>query len=188
MKLSVEKRVTGKKGVTNQIRRDGNIPAIVYGVNQPAAAITVSGNEIKALLRNVKQGLLATTIFEIDVDGKSQKAVLKDIQYNVATYDVEHMDFILLNDEHPVTLNVPITLHGVADCAGVKLGGFLRQVIRSMKVSCLPKNIPQEFVIDVKDLSIAQSKMLADIPMPQGVSPLVKLNEVAVVIGKKAGS
>ncbi len=55
-------------------------------------------------------------------------------------------------------VNVPIQLVGTADCAGVKLGGFLRQVIRSLKVSCLPKHIPQEFTFDVRDLNIAQSK------------------------------
>jgi large subunit ribosomal protein L25 len=69
----------------------------------------------------------------------------------------------------------------------VKGGGFLRQVIRSMKVSCLPKHIPQEFFVDVRELNVAQSKRLADIEIPANVRPMGKLNEVAVIVGKKAG-
>jgi len=65
------------------------------------------------------------------------------------------------------------------------LGGFMRQVIRALKVSCLPKDIPQEFVLDVKDLSIAQSKRLSDIELPSSVRPLARMNEIAVVIAKK---
>ena len=68
---------------------------------------------------------------------------------------------------------------------GIKLGGFLRQVIRHVKVECLPKNIPSEFIIDVKDLGIRQSKRLKDLAMPNGVKPLASPEEVIVVIAKR---
>lgn len=188
MKLSVQKRSTGKKGETNQLRREGSIPAILYVENAAGTPIFVKGDEVQAVLRNMKQGLLATTIFELDIGGKKQKAIIKDIQYHVATYDILHIDFASISDEKSVTVNVPIQLTGVADCVGVKSGGFIRPVIRTVKVSCLPKHIPQELSINVRDLDLGQSKTLADISIPAHVQVKAKMSEVVVLVGKKAGA
>src|SRR5579872_3114792 len=177
MKLSVFKRTVGKKGETKQLRRAGKIPANVYGSQTQPEAISIDGDEVKAILRNLKQGQLPTMVFELHQDAKKFKAIIKEIQYHVATYEVEHVDFVLLSDQVPVTVNVPIQVLGTADCVGVKLGGFVRQVIRSLKVTCLPKDIPQEFSLDVRELNIAQSKRLSDIAMPAGVKPLGRMNE-----------
>jgi large subunit ribosomal protein L25 len=188
MKLEVAKRTTGKKGENNKIRREGNIPAILYNSKGEGHPITIKGDEFKAILRGIKQGLLATTVFELNVAGHIVKAIVKDIQYHVASYNIEHMDFLELKEDEEVTVNVPIQLVGAADCVGVKLGGFIRQAVRTLKVSCLPKHIPQELFVDVKELGVAQSKTLADIAIPPHVTPRVSLKEVAVVIGKKAGA
>lgn len=188
MKLELAKRTTGKKGTNNKLRREGNIPAILYNSKGEGHPVVVKGDEFKAILRGLKSGLLSTTVFELHLDGKRVKALVKDVQYHVSSYDVEHIDFLALDENEAVTVNVPILLTGLADCAGVKLGGFIRQVIRSMKVSCLPKHIPQEFSIDVADLGIAQSKTLSDIAIPSHIKPLARMSEVAVVVGKKAGA
>lgn len=188
MKLELKKRTTGKKGENNKIRREGDIPAILYNSKGDAHPVVVKGDELKAHLRSIKSGLLSTTVFELALDGKKIKAIVKDVQYHVASYDIEHIDFLQLSDSEKVTVNVPVQLIGAADCAGVKLGGFLRQVIRSMKVTCLPKDIPQEFSIDVREMNIAQSKTLADVAIPANVKPCARMNEVAVVVGKKAGT
>jgi large subunit ribosomal protein L25 len=188
MKLEISKRTTGKKGETNRLRKQGAIPAILYGVKESGIPVQVKADEIKSVLRTIKSGLLPTTVFELSGEGQKHKAVIKEIQYNVASYEIEHIDFALLYDDQPVTINVPIQMVGAADCVGVKLGGFLRQSIRTLKVSCLPKHIPQEFTIDVRELNIADSKTLAEISLPSQVRPLAKMNEVAVVVGKKAGA
>ncbi len=188
MKLALEKRNTGKKGETHRLRREGDIPAILYSSKGETIAVSLKGDALKALLRSMKPGLLSTTIFELTLDGKPIQAIVKDVQYHVASYDIEHIDFLRLSDSQPVTLNVPIQLTGVADCVGVKLGGFIRQVIRSLKVTCLPKDIPREFSIDVRELGIAQSKRLSDIVIPADVKPRARLDEVAVIIGKQAGT
>jgi len=188
MKLEVQKRALGKKGIINLLRREGNIPGIIYNQSGDTTAIHLKAEDFKAVLRNMKPGLLSTTVFELTEGKEKHKAIVKDIQYHVATYDVQHIDFALLSEDKPITLNVPIQLSGVIDCVGVKLGGFLRQVIRSMKVSCLPKHIPEQFVLDVTDLGVAQSRKLSDIQIPANIRPLAKMNEVAVIIGKKAGA
>jgi large subunit ribosomal protein L25 len=184
MKLTVSKRTSATKSAIKMIRREGDIPAIIYGLGQAVEKITVKGLEFQAILRNLPQGQLATSVFNLHMDGKTRKAIVKDIQYNVASYNVEHIDFLLLADDQAVTVNVPIQILGVSECPGIKLGGTFRQVIRTLKVCCLPKHIPSEFQIDIRDLNIAQSKRLSDIAIPEKVRVLSPLNEVAVVIAK----
>ena len=179
------KRLASKRSVNNQIRREGNIPAVLYRRGTPNELVSVDGVDFSEALRKMPSGRLATTKFTL-VDGDNHMAVIvKEIQYHPTTYQVIHLDFEVLTKNVPVNVNVPLEFSGVAECAGIKLGGFLRTVIRQLKVSCLPENIPSMFIIDVRELVIGQSKRLSAIVMPEGVKPLKPLNEVAVVIAKR---
>jgi len=184
-KLTIYPRKDLKKSETNRLRREGNIPAILYGQGHPNEPIWLKGEEWQTMLRHLKTGLLATTAFELHDGKKTYKAIIKDIHYHIATYDISHIDLMLLDESREVTVNIPIQLLGVAECVGIKLGGFLRQVIRSLKVSCLPKDVPSAFTLDIRDLNVAQSKRLSDIRMPDAVRPIGRMNEVAVVIAKR---
>jgi len=185
MKLSAKKRPTERKAEVKEIRRAGNIPAVCYSPQKKGESIEVDGTEFHAALRQIKPGLLATTQFELSVDGELAKAIVKDIQYDLTSYRVIHLDFELLDDKTPVEVNVPVQCTGVVDCVGIKLGGFLRQVIRSHKVRCLPKDIPQSFEIDIRELKIKQSKRISDLILPAGVTAVSKADEVVVVIAKR---
>ena len=185
MKLTVHERKGLKKGDTKNIRREGNIPGVLYGKGKENRNIVINGEELRAILRDLKSGVLSTTIFNVHDGKETYRVIIKDIHYHVANYSILHLDLTMLEDHQPISLNVPIQIVGAAECAGVKLGGFLRQVIRSMKVSCLPKDIPQGFVLDVRELGLTQSKRLSDIELPASVQPLAKMNEIAVVIAKK---
>ena len=185
MKLTVNHRKDLKKSETKQIRREGNIPAILYGKGQANQNIFIKGSEFQEFKRTLKAGLLATSVFELNDGGKIRKAIVKDVHYHPTTYSVLHLDFLMLEENEMVSVNVPIQVTGVADCVGIKLGGTLRQVIRSIKVKCLPKNIPQEFVLDVAELDLGKLKRLSDIAMPSSVMPIAQMNEVAVVIAKR---
>lgn len=185
MILTAKKRAEARKSHIKQMRRDGNIPAVFYAPGQTAQSIEVNGKEFETILRGIQQGLLSTTVFTLNIDGKKLKAIIKDIQYNLTTYKVIHLDFEELNDDVTVQVKVPINCIGMADCPGIKLGGFLRQVIRTIKVECLPKQIPSFFEVDVRELGIRQSKRLSDLAMPKGVKPLAPMDEVLVVIAKR---
>ena len=176
----------GKKGDLNKLRREGKIPAILYGRGPSATPIYVSKEDVDAILRQAQSGSLPTTLFELQCDGKTEKALIKEIQYHRTNYGIEHIDFAAVSDDKPVSVNVPIQLAGIGECVGVKLGGFVRHVIRNLKVSCMLKDVPKEFVLDVRDMQIAQTKRLSDLSLPEGVRPMAKMNEVAVVIAKKA--
>jgi large subunit ribosomal protein L25 len=186
MELNVKQRVANKKTENKTIRREGGIPAIVYSQGKEGVTCSVDKIEFQKALNQLRtSGTLSTTIFSLKNDKKITKALLKDIQYHVVSYDVLHLDFIELIDSVEVDVNVPIQCIGVMDCVGIKLGGNLRQVVRAVKVRCLPKNVPSQFEIDIRELNVGQGKRVSDIEMPKGVRPLMDSNSLAVVIAKR---
>lgn len=186
MKLQINERLLAKKSQLKQLRREGKVPVILYCKGRPNEQFFIDTAEFNAILRQMKPGHLSTTVFHLMHNGKEIKAIIKDIQYQLTTYSVSHIDFEELIKDTPVSIKVPIQCTGVGECEGIKAGGFLRQVIRHVKVECLPSHIPQMFSIDVTNLGIKQAKRLADIAMPKGVKPLAKMDEVVVVIAKRS--
>jgi len=186
MKLKVFKRELVKKSETNRIRREGNVPGVVYVRGKSTDAIVVDGSEFNGLLRTMQPGRLSTTLFNLeDESGKQRRAILKEIQYHPTSYKVQHLDFEELFDDVKVTLNIPIECTGVVDCIGVKLGGVLRQVIRKLRVRCLPKDIPTVFYVDVKNMGQSDKIRLEELKIPETVRPVANLHEVAVIIAKR---
>ena len=185
MKLTAKGRAKSKKRDAKRIRRSGDIPAVVYAPGKPSEMLQIDGQEFAALLRKIKPAHLATTKITLDFDEKKRIVIVKDIQYHPTTYNIVHLDFEELLDDVFIKVNVPINCIGMMDCAGIKLGGILRQVIRQVKVQCLPKLLPESFEVNVKDLGIMQSLRLSDIRIAEGIRPLAKLEEVVVVIAKR---
>ncbi len=187
MKLNAVERTNKKKSEAERLRRAGAIPAVLYSPGRENVMISVSAQEFQAILRSIKSGHLSTSVFTLVIDGKECKAVIKDIQYHPTSYAVLHLDFQELVKGGTISVKVPIACSGVVDCIGVKLGGFLRQVIRTIKVECPSEAtaIPSEFIIDVKDLNLFQKKRLSELKMPKGVRPLASMDEVVVVVAKR---
>ncbi len=186
MELKYSKREMASKGEAKRLRRAGKIPAIVYGPKMTPESISIDRAELQGHLRKVAKEQLSTTVFVLKSEaGATRRAILKDVQYQITSYDIIHLDFTELRDELPVRVNVPIRCLNVADCAGIKEGGVLRRVIRAIKVVCLPKDIPSEVTVDVASLGMRQTRRLSELTIPDGVRPLAKRDEVAVVVGKK---
>jgi len=185
MKLTMIKRPSDKKSAVKEMRRVGNIPAVLYSKGKPNESIGIEGTAFQTALREMKPGRLPTTVFTLTEGKRELKAVVKDIQYHPTTYQVIHMDFEELVPGETVCVKIPIQCTGVVDCVGVKLGGFLRQVIRFVKVECPSHQIPKEFEMDVKELGIRQSKRLRDLAIPQETRILAPLDEVVAVIAKR---
>lgn len=181
MKLAVSKRAGEKKSELTQLRYKGDIPAAVYSKGKPCDKISINGAEFAAVIRGLPQGHLPTTVF--DLGGK--KAIVKDIQYHPTTYNILHLDFQILDDKTEVDINVPVVCEGEADCAGVKLGGFVRPIKRHVKVRCFPGDLPTSFKVNIKDLAIGQSKKVGDIDFGEAVRPLAADKEIVVTIAKR---
>ena len=186
MKMQYTKRAVAKKSDVNRLRREGKIPAVLYGKGKESLAIFIEEAEFEALLRVVAKGHLSTTVITlVDSTGKEVKVIVKDIQYHVTTYKVLHLDFEELSEDVKIKVKVPITFTGIADCIGIKAGGVLRQVIRQLRVQCYPQDMPKSFQLDVRNLQLKESKKLKELVIPSTVRPLVDLNEVAAVIAKR---
>ncbi len=186
MKLQVQPRTVDTKSKVKAARRNGQIPAIIYHKEKEGESILVNESEFQAALRAVKSGHLPTTIFKLtDEKGASRDAIIKDIQYHPTSYKVIHLDFEPLQKEVPVKVKVPIVITGEADSVGVKLGGVVRIVMRHIRVECLPSDIPENFVVDVKDMNMGQVVKVKDLKLPNTLRPLVRGEEVAVTMVKR---
>ncbi len=186
MKINLITRADQGKTASRRLRREGVIPAVLYSRGQAGESIAIEREAFASHLRQVQKGHLSTTVFTlVDPSGKERKALVKEIQYHPTSYEVIHLDFEELLKEHPINVKVPIECIGVAECVGVKQGGVLRQVIRHLRVRCLPKDIPVDFKLDVSKLEMRQSLRLRDISLPETLRPLADLNEVAVGIVKR---
>lgn len=186
LKLNIKNRPAEKKSQAKALRREGLIPAVIYHRSKEAETVSLNELEFTTHLRGIVPGRLSTTIFTLTLEnGSHRKAILKDIQYNPVNYDVIHLDFEELIDNVSLNVKVPIECMGAADCVGIKLGGFLRQVKRHMKVNCLPEHIPSHFQIDIREMKLYDSKRIGDLELPETLRPLTKLSDVVVVIAKR---
>ena len=185
MEIRYTTRSTDRKKNLTTMRREGNIPAVLY-VKGKSQNITVIGDDYQAALRKMSKGSLPTTVFQLkDEEGNVTKAIVKDIQYHITSYRVVHLDFLELKEDTLISANVPIRLKNELHCSGVKLGGVLRPVIRNVKVRCLPRDLPAEFFIDVETLGMKQSRRLKDIDFPENVEPVANVEEVVVIVAKR---
>lgn len=186
LNLNIKTRPLEKKSEIKSLRREGSVPAVIYHRSKEAETISLNSLDFTTLLRGIVPGRLSTTVFTLTAeDGSVRNAILKDIQYNPVTYDVIHLDFEELIDNVHVNIKVPVEFLGVADCVGIKLGGFLRQVKRHIKVSCLPEHIPTHFPIDITEMKLYDAKRTGDLVLPETLRPLAKTNDVVVVIAKR---
>jgi len=182
--LATDPRNDLSKGATKRMRRAGRIPAVLYSKGAEPQSVSVDRAAFEAVLRKTADGHLSTTRFTLEIEGEKVEAIVKGIQYHVTTYEILHLDFERLTDEK-VTVKVPLRYEGEAECVGIKLGGVMRRVIRSVRVRCHPSDMPKEFVLGVRKLGLKQSKRVRDIKAPEGVQVLTKADEVVVVIAKR---
>jgi large subunit ribosomal protein L25 len=185
MKLQMNSRTAQKKSESKKLRREGLIPSVIYIKGKVSENVAVPEAGFSSLLRQVMPGRLSTTVFTLADDGKSRRALIKEIQYHPTTYNVLHLDFEELHDKETVTVKVPIECIGQVDSVGIKLGGTLRQVLRYVRVSCLPKDIPSAFEVDVRNMGLNETKRLADLSIPESVRLLADPSDVAVSIVKR---
>jgi large subunit ribosomal protein L25 len=138
-----------------ELRYEGNIPAVLYG-GSTQTHLSVSAADLKAVLYTPE-----VVFIELNLDGKTVKAIVQDAQFHPLTDLVTHVDFLELNDDKEVTLNIPVTLTGTSP--GVKLGGKLVQKLRKLRVKALPGNLPQEIAVPMESLEVGKSFRVAQV-------------------------
>ena len=186
VEIEISSRAAVNRGEAKRLRAEGKIPCLMYHRGSTGEIFWVQKAQIEAVLRELEFGFLPTTIFQLkDASGKKRRAIVKDIQYQVTSYDVLHIDFLELQNDQAVDVKVPVEFLNVAECVGIKAGGFLRPIRRHIPVRCLPKAIPTHFRIDVKNLDIRDVCRVSDlIALPAGVTLLVKPQDVVATVVK----
>ncbi|MCS7232985.1 MAG: 50S ribosomal protein L25/general stress protein Ctc [Synergistetes bacterium] len=170
------------KGESKKLRREGYIPAILYGGSLGALPIKLQRGEV---IRNISERDIEHTVYTMKLDdGKECDVLVKDIQVDPITDEVIHVDFLELEKGKAITVEVPIVIVGKEVCKGVKMGGILEQYLWSVEVECLPRNIPDRIEVDVTNLEMGESIHVEDLQLPEGVKVLEDPETTVVVISE----
>ncbi|MDX1481490.1 MAG: 50S ribosomal protein L25/general stress protein Ctc [Woeseiaceae bacterium] len=165
--LIAEIREDQGKGASRRLRREGKVPAIIYGAGRPPRMLAFDHNKV---LRQLENESFYSSILNIKVGEKSQAAVVKDVQRHPARPLVLHMDFQRIVEDEEIRMNVPLHFIGEEKAPGVKQdGGTVSHLMTDVEVSCLPRYLPEYFEVDVSNLGLNEMLHLSDIPLPEGV-------------------
>ncbi|WP_372592454.1 50S ribosomal protein L25/general stress protein Ctc [Guyparkeria sp.] len=182
-KIDASVREDQGKGASRRLRREGNIPAIVYGGNKPPQSITINHNE---LLKHLDHEAFFSHILELTVGGETDEVVLRDLhRHPYKTTVVLHADFQRITRGQKMRMHVPLHFENREESKGAKAGGVISVIHNEIEIECLPRQLPEYLTIDLADLDVNESFHLSQIELPEGISiPELALGEghdVAVV-------
>jgi large subunit ribosomal protein L25 len=164
--LTAELRDKTGTGVARKLRREGFLPAVLYGKSVDTQCLQVVEKEVDKILRS-KLG--QNTLINLSLKGgKGQKVIIKDYQGDVLTRRLTHVDFMIVSENQTITVYVPVRIEGKA--AGLTQGGLLEFITREVELVCQVGRIPEEIVADVSNLNIGQNVHLSELKLPEGVS------------------
>lgn len=174
--ITAEVRDDLGKGASRRLRREGKIPAVVYGGNKDPQSLTLDHDDF---YHHLEHEAFYSHILSLEVGGKKEKVVLKDLQRHPAKPFVTHADFLRVSAKEKLRMQVPLHFLGEDVAPGVKIGGgMISHNITEVEVSCLPKDLPEYLEVDMSEVELEQSVHLSDIPLPKGVE-LVELSHGA---------
>lgn len=166
VQLNATKREKAGKGASRAIRREGLIPAVIYGDKKEPLAIAL---EEKVLVAEMGKAGIWTRQYEVNVDGSKHLVLCQDIQKHPVSNRPVHADFLRISKTAELTLDVPVRFENEDTCPGIKLGGVLNVVHRTLEVKCTADNIPEAFVVDLAKVEMGASITAFSIEMPKGV-------------------
>ena len=168
--LEANTRNTKTKGDVRSLRLNGNIPAIIYGGSEQNEKISVSKKILKSLLS--KEGFLSS-IISLNVDGKNQNVLPREIDYNVVSDEPTHIDFLRVIPGVKIRIEVPVQFTNHEKSPGLKRGGVLNIVRRRIELKCPSDKIPEAIKIDLEGIDIGESFKISSIKLEEGVTPTI---------------
>ncbi|HET6969082.1 MAG TPA: 50S ribosomal protein L25 [Ornithinibacter sp.] len=159
-----------------RLRNEGKVPGVVYGLGGDPVTLTVEWRELRAALVT-EQGLNA--VIHLEVEGERMPTLVKEIQRHPVRRNVLHVDFIRVDLNKPVDVDVPIHLEGEAEAVS-REGGVIDQTLTSLAITAKPSDIPAQVTVDITDLEIGSAKHVSDIALPAGVATSVDPEETVV--------
>jgi len=173
-----EKRQGLGTNASRRLRAQGFVPAVLYGDSMETTPLVLSKKDIVQILR-LESG--ENTIFKVAVEAEAYDVMIKALQVDPASDELQHVDLIRISMDKPIRVTVPVIHSG--EPVGVKTeGGFIDFVTREVEVECLPRDIPESIGIDISELHISQSFKVQAMAVPAGVKVLTDPNAVLVLI------
>jgi large subunit ribosomal protein L25 len=169
-----ESRDLSGKTAARAERRNGNVPAVVYGGKAAPQSIVLEHNEV---IKHLEHEAVYSHVLELKIGGKTEKAILKGIQRHPAKAQIMHMDFMRVDASQALKVHVPLHFINEDTCVGVKAGGVVTHAMVDIEISCLPDVLPEYIEVDLADIDIGGSVHLTDIKIPEGVDVLVLAQE-----------
>ena len=169
IELTAELRTTVGKGASRRLRRlEGKVPAIIYGGEGEAVMLSLSSNELS---KAMQVEAFYSQVLNVSIDGKSEQAVVRDLQRNPADERVQHVDFQRVRADVAITVSVPLHFINEESCVGVKMqGGTLTRTLTEVEVSCLPANLPEYIEVDMAEVESGTSVHLSDLNIGEDVT------------------
>ena len=176
--INAQKRDAFGKNASYRIRREGRVPAVLYGEGLTTVSLALDKKDVIHIL---KSDTGENTLFKVGFDGEQRDAMIKALQVDPVSDELLHVDLIQISMDKAIRVSVPIEHTG--EPIGVKTeGGFVDFVTREVEVECLPKDIPEQITIDIAGLHLHQSIKVSDLTPPAGVKVISDPNTVLVLV------
>ena len=168
--LKAIKRKNLSSSSNNKLRAQGFIPAILYGGKDANQNISISKKEISNI---IKSETFLSKVLELDIDGKREKVIPRDVAYHVVSEEPIHIDFMRIVSGKKIILEIPVKFVNHPDSPGLKRGGVLNIVRRKVELRCPAENIPDEIVVDLAGTDIGTSIKISSVKLPENVIPTI---------------
>lgn len=168
--LSAEARERAGKGASRAIRREGRVPAVIYGDSKDPEPIHVEERELMKLLHT---GHFMNSLVEVDLSGSKSRTLPKDVQFHPVTDRPIHVDFLRIGAGATITLDIPVSFVNHEASPGLKRGGVLNVVRHELELTCPADNIPSEIVVELDGLEVGDSVHISQVELPEGVTSAI---------------
>ena len=168
--LKATKRDSLTIGSNKKLRAEGFIPAILYGGNNPNLNISINKKEIANIINSET---FLSKVLEIEVDGKKEKVIPRDVSFHVVSEEPIHIDFMRIVSGKKIILEIPVKFINHPDSPGLKRGGVLNIVRRKVELRCPAENIPDEIIVDLAGTDIGTSIKISSVKLPENIKPTI---------------
>jgi large subunit ribosomal protein L25 len=168
--LKATKRESTSSGSNNKLRAEGLIPAILYGGKESNKNISIFKKEVKTL---VQSDTFLSKVLELDIDGKKEKVIPRDVAFNVVSEEPIHIDFMRIVAGKKIILEIPVKFINHPDSPGLKRGGVLNIVRRKVELRCPAENIPDEIIVDLAGTDIGTSIKISSVKLDSNIIPTI---------------
>ena len=180
MKVVANTRTAQGTGASRRLRRAAKVPGIIYGGSTAPTMIELDHN---SLFHALRVEAFHASILDMELDGKSEQVLLRDVQWHPFKQQVTHIDFQRVAPDTKITMKVPLHFKGQENSPAVKLSAaIVSHVLNEIAVSCLPGNLPEFIEVDLSNLGTDKTVHVLDIPMPEGVKPVLRARENPAVV------